>query len=560
MKNAQMLYGVMLIVTAHGASGQTATKLIDTTDTIVGVGRAEQFDRLVLNDAGDWLLVVDTDNPDTARDVVLLRTGFVTLREGDMVGDPPGATIDEFSSLTMDENGNSAWELSLIDPGSPEGTNQGLYWNTCLLALKGELLSTPGYSPTATWFLFNGFVKLNNSNQILVGSEVNDAAIGGFSDQSLILLSFDDAQHILSSIDVAHEMGNLPLLSYTIPGGGLPLNKRAFHSLNDDGSVFWQAKVDDGSGTIRPILFLNEQVLAQEGDASPIDELVWDDLLNVRLDINDRGDYVHEGEVNSNLSNRRELIAKNGDTVIVRERDALPDVAPLLVDDFGNGAPILLSNAGDVFYRADLTGDDGTNAAFFVNRELLIHKGVTRIDGVRVLELLDSEHELAISPGGRWFAFHAMLEDGRTGVFRMDLGRVEPLDDCGGNAGRLTRLRGFAVVGGELTLGMDDGQGLGVTTLVLLSYDTIPGYPPCGLFTGFGEMVIDFGDTNPFLGFVGTPWGGPPVPFPIDIANNLQLVDAVVYAQGFFVDLGGLLSNVPKITSTNAVEIEIGAP
>ena len=549
----------LLILFAAATTAQTPTKLLDSRDVISGYGLPQDFNDVVINDSGEWLLLVQTDNPDAEADEVLLRSGFVTLAEGDFVGQPFEATIDEFKSLTIDDAGNIAWELALLDPNTQTGTNDGLYWNTRLIALSGDPLLTSGYGPAATFFRFNGFVRYNNANQILIAHEVDDSSIPGIFDQSLLLLSLDDQQNIVSSIDVAHELGTVPMLGYQIPQDGMTINKKTIFDLNDAGETLWQTKCIDSNGVTRDAIFCGDELVAIEGGAAPIQDFNWLDLANVRADLNDRGEFVHEGDINANVANSQGVIVKNNETLVVRERQAPAAVAPVLVDGFSSGTPIRISNGGDVFYRANLTGSVTFDASFFVNDELLVRKGITTIDGLIVSEFVDSDDALTISPDGRYFVFRADLEDGRTGLYVMDLGAVLPLDDCGGNPGTLTRVEGFPLVGNTVTLGMDDGQGFGATPLLLLSYGTHPLYDGCGIPTPAGELVIDFSSVSPFLGLIGSPWGGPPVPLDVPIANDLALVGAKVYAQGFFLDLGNQLPG-PAIQGTNAVEIQIGAP
>ena len=47
----------------------------------MGVGLPEVYGHAAVNDSGEWLLFVDTLNPDEDLDVVLLRNGFLTLQE-----------------------------------------------------------------------------------------------------------------------------------------------------------------------------------------------------------------------------------------------------------------------------------------------------------------------------------------------------------------------------------------------------------------------------------------------------------------------------------------------
>lgn len=553
----RILAPALALAWAGMAEAQTPILLSETGDPL-GTEQIQDFGHLAVTDRGDWVVIVDTDvAAEETNDNFVVRNGFTVISEGVVVGNPVGATIDEFRSLSTIASGDLGWEL-LLDLPSGNKT-QGLYWNTKLVALQGTPLNTPGYSRSAAWLDFRGFVKINAAGQMLVASEVDDPTIGGISDQSLILLTTDGLGHIVSSIDVAHETGSLPGLPWIVPQNGLNFSPQQF-DLNDRGDVVWQTRTSDPQGSTDRVIYLNDQILVQENDPSPIPGVRWGTLQNVRLDLNDRGEVVHEGSLNVSQQNQRQLIAK-GNTAIARERQALPAVSPVLINDFGNLTPILLSNAGDVFWRATLTGLAQVDAAFFVNQELLVRKGLTTIEGQTVMEFVDGPDSLAISPSGRYMVFKVVLEDGNTALAFLDLGRVTALDDCGGNVATLRRSKGFAVPGGEVTLEVDGGQAVGVTPILLVSDRTVATYPPCGLLAPFGELVIDLSAPNPLVGKVGNPWGGAPVPFRLSVANNVNLVDQKVWAQAFLVALGGVGGpSVQQIRSTNAVEMEFGAP
>lgn len=550
------------VTLAGGSSlGAQSAFLLQEIGDEVGVEQIESFGHIAISNSGEWVAIVDTDSTaEEEDDGFVLRNGFVTLQEGVVLGKPANARIDEFRSLSLDGQGNLAWEFLLEDPNILNVENEGVYWNTKLAFLRGDPLNTPGYGRSAVWFRFNGFVKHNSAGQILVASEVDDPTIGGFSDQSLILVTTDGDATVVSSVDIAHENGNLPGSSLTIPQDGLTLNNPLLIDLNERGDVLWQTRIANVPAANDRAILLNQNIVVQEGDVAPVTGRRWASLQNVRLDLNDRGEFVHEGSLDAPQQNQRALIAK-GNVAVMRERQQIPALGTGLVNDFGLATPILLSNAGDVFYRVTLTGSTLTDAAFLVGQEVLVQKGISTVEGQQITEFVDGPDSLAISPSGRYVMYKVTLGSGNNALCLLDIGRVEAIDDCGSTAGTLVRRSGFAVPGGRITLAADGGQAIGVTPVLLVSDSTVPGYPPCGLDTAFGELIVDLSPPNPLIGKIGTPWGGAPVPFGLDVANALSLVGAKLYAQAFFVDFPGAApAGVPRIQATQAVEIEIGSP
>lgn len=547
-----------LALASAPASAQSAQMLLSRGQAIPTVGNITSIDKFAINDNGDWLAVVVTNAP-ANKDTIVLRNGFVTLREGTVLGAPAGATFTAPRSLNVDSRGNIFWDLELT-PAGGSTTITGVYFNTRKQFVEVDPISTPGYSRAAFWLKFNGAVKANDSNQFMVGATVSDPSIAGASDDALLLFTTDGKGNIISSTDVAHEDGSVPELPYKITTGapGLAFSQVTDFDLNDKGDVMWQARYTiSGTNRARGI-FLNDKLLANEGAASPIAGLNWNDLTS-RVSLNDRGDYAFEAGL-TGPQNQRAVLVKNGQ-IFLRERTSFPAIAPYLIDNFADKTPILLSNTGEVVYRCQWTGPNATDTGILVDKEIVVQENTTQINGLLVSIFVDSPDAIAISPNGRYLLYRVDLEDESSVVGITDLGRVTPLDDCTGNTGRLFRSKGFPVIGKTVTLSLDKGQGVGVTPFLLVSDRAIAGYPPCGIATGFGELVIDFGTNgNPFLIRIGNPWLGGPVPINLAIANSVGLVDKKVYAQGIFFNVGNNIPGVETLRLTNAVEIEIGSP
>ena len=306
-------------------------------------------------------------------------------------------------------------------------------------------------------------------------------------------------------------------------------------------------------GSVQTI-YVNDSIVAEVGSASPVAGETYAILNKERVSINDNGEYVFTASI-SGPPNQRGVLVKNG-ALFRRERSTLPSISPYLFASLGADPAVEITRGGDVVHFAIWTGPGATDRGILFNESLIVQIGATQVEGVGLSLLQDSGTLIDVSPNGRFVIFHGMLDDGDEVACLMDLGRAEALGDCGGNRATLRRQSGFPLVGGNVTLAMDDGQGFGVTPFLLVSDNTIPGYPPCGLNIGFGELVIDFSTTNPMLTLIGTPWGGNEVPIDVPIANDPVLSGRLFYAQGIFVDLGNQIPGPPAFTMTNALELE----
>ena len=529
-----------------------------STSTLVpGVGFIIKFNALAINDSGEWLADVTTNAQPVEIADVILRNGFLTLQQGTILGKPQNARITNFRNLNVDNAGNSMWDFEFVVPPGT-ATQGGLFFNTKLIAQTGDLLNTVGYSRDAKWLSFNGVVSANQKNQLVVSCQVSDQNIAGTNDDAFLLLTVDNQGNVLSSFDIGHEAGQLPTLGNIIPQGGLPsgINDRGQFALNNNGDVIWNARIN---GAPDRVIMLNDKVLVKQGEPSPIPGFTWNSIGNSRVGLNDQGDWVMLGNL-SGLQNSRLLLTLNNQ-VFLRQRTTFPAITPNLIDDFGDKMPISVMNTGDPLFRMSWTGSSFDNLGLMVGKEIVVRKNHHKLNDLFIENFPDFVTSLTHSPGGRYVIFVATLEDGSNAVGMVDLGRVTKLQGCVPNQASLTRQKGFAVAGKTITLAMDKGQGIGVTPFLMVSDRAVPGYPPCGITTGYGELLIDFGaNGNPFLLKIGNPYVGSPVPITLPIANSTQLIDKHVYAQGMFVNIGGQAGAAQKLLLTNAVEIQIGAP
>ena len=93
--------------------------------------------------------------------------------------------------------------------------------------------------------------------------------------------------------------------------------------LNNRGDVLFFTAVE-GPDAADQVLFLNDTLLAREGEEGPIPGRHFTRFGLV--DLNDQGDYVHYATLDGDTATDV-IILKNGEKV-VQEGDSLPDIAP----------------------------------------------------------------------------------------------------------------------------------------------------------------------------------------------------------------------------------------
>jgi len=535
----------------------TPTMLVWENDTVPNVGNIRTVIDVGVNDSGRWIAHVTTSGLADANEVIL-RNGFVTMLENTPLSQPVGARLDEFDQMAFNDSGNLVWQFTLAEQEN-EGENEGVYFNARALFVKLRPVNLPEtFHPDTTWFRFDGVPTVNDRNQVLFGCDVEDPTIPSLGDPALFLVDCDDSGNVEELRAIIRERGPAPGLE------GREIDKvtngRGEIALNNKGDVLYQGKLR-GSDANR-VIWLNDQVIAQTETLGVLDR-DWVNLKDETVGLNDLGDWAHTGQINASFL-LDHVMVKNGE-LFLRENDTFPDIFPQQVQSLPSANALTMnlevSNSRDLYHWSQWNGPTATNTGILRNREVLVRTGVTRMNGQFLSLLVPSPTGFDVSPSGRYVVFIGQMganEDWAVGM--LDLGLVRPLQGCGGNEGTLTREAGIAVVGKRVTLGMNDGQGVGVSPFLFVSDRPLSLVDGCGLSLPFGELLVDFGQNgNPFMTLIGTPWGNGPSEIDLDIANNPLLVEQTVYAQGIFFDIGNVVEG-PRFQLTNALEITIGAP
>jgi hypothetical protein len=283
--------------------------LILEGDLIAGVGRVVSIGSVVVNNRGDWVAVVDTDNPDALRDEVVLRNGAVLVREGDAIAGPgPGRVVVALNSPTINNLGASSFTFGVFDTTrTPPGPESGLYLNLDPAAYSGQ----DAMFPVAPGEPFVTFVdsKINDELQVLarftfIGSSFPSLAVlhltptGGVASRRLIHTTNDPAPGLPGRFFTGFEV--------------LPTHT----AFNNAGDVVFQG-ILDGETATNNAYFKNDLPIVQQGTASPVTGRLWGELsgTNSAVDMNNRGDWVVRGLLAGGPAADM-LIVKNGRTFI----------------------------------------------------------------------------------------------------------------------------------------------------------------------------------------------------------------------------------------------------
>lgn len=407
-------------LTAVVAGAQTIqTIVLEEPNAVPGVGGITFINNVAINNNGQWYVEADTNNPDTDTDVVVLA-GFafgpyaVAYREDQPLASPPGARLDSFDAINLNDTGNSGWNF-FLDGTSGLSDDSGIFFNDNLVLQEGSHSTAAGFSgPTP----FVGFfeAKINNGNQILVMASMDDPNIPSTVDRALIRV--DNPGGIFTETLIAKEGDEL------LPGrfvSDFETGAEEF-SFNDAGDVLYVADLDGDTSTDVTV-WLNGTLLAQEGGASPDPNQTYEFLSSRGNDLNNHGDYVFKANLTGNTT-RDEVLIVNG-AIYRREGQTLPAIAPFVLagtSPFGTGSgSIEIDDAGNVVWFGDWDDPDtDVDTGLFYNDQLLIREGDT-IDGMVVDIISGGEDGFQLSENGRWLIVEVTYDGGINAAVLIEL-------------------------------------------------------------------------------------------------------------------------------------------
>ena len=537
-----LLPGALAFLATHSfLSAQTPTALVKQGAPIAGVGAVSSISSVQMLDSGRWYALLDTDNPDTTQDTLVLGDTGPVLREGESLTSSFPLTFDEFDSIHVSATGNVAACMRALFVSSFEG----LSWNRVPIALRGDPLVDPLLGAGTTWVTFD-VCKINRANEVFVLGDIDNSAVVSARDATLCRFRLDDNGNVLSSQVLLTEGQFLPALATTVVD--LPNTEHSL-SVNERGD--WMTLVL-GLGSVNAFVINGTTVVAQEGGPSPVAGRLWrtaGGLTNSpRLCLNNRGGYAFSGRLDG--SDATYLIVKDGQK-FAQSGDIYPSFSASPLQN-GTSAPLVLTDGGDLFWRAGSLLQ--TDSAFLRNFTPILQANRTLFNGDLVIHVEQTDNAFSVSPNGRFFAGRVDLQVGGEAVLLVDFGLTLPLPGCSGNPGSLAVASGLALPGNALEFALDRGQAPGAVPLLTFSSRALTTSAGCGRDFAFGELLISPAHR---LGSLALPtWNGStPSTLVVPIPPDPALVDQVFFAQGVF-----RTPTSPRFTLTNGMRIEIGAP
>ncbi len=514
-------------------SAQSSTVLLAEGDSTPAGASVRDILELQVGDDGTWLADALTKLPFPIDRSLLGKSSEV--REGMRLDAPPGATLDDWSS--MDRNARGDVALAATVRPFPAFSMDALYWNQKLVALEGDAIASPLLPAGSSYDSFD-VVRLDDRDTLIMVGMVHTPIVP-FRRPAMVAFQLDALGNVVSATVLATRNQSIASLSGAIVGL-LASNENSI-AVNGRGQILTSVLTTLGTA----ILLDMDVPLAVQGASSSVGRN-WLGLSPTHAALNDRGEYVLTGRLEGSTDTY--LIEKNG-AKFAQEGDVIPALSPLPLAG-STGAPIHLANNGDVFWHARVQG--APDQAFLRNHEPIVRVG-TLVDGRKVVGLETDEHAFTISPDGRYFACIVELADDTRAALLLDFGLVLELPGCAGNPGELALAAGQARVGQTIALAMDDGPAAGGFARIDFAAAPRLRGSECGVTTPAGEVLI----SRRHLGSLFlAPWDGTrPTSVSIAIPDDLALLDKELYAQGSFRTPG---TNTRSLT--NALLIEIGAP
>ena len=394
------------------ATAQTITTLALEGDNIAGVGNITNIERISVNSSGDWVIEVDTDNPNTNLDHAILSSVGYSNSEGQPLAMPVGSTLFSTSSVAINNAGDVGFSFYL--GGVASTVNRGLYWNNSLVVQKGSITTAPGFG-AGTVLVDLGTTVLNDADQMLLVVGVNDPGLPSSYDRALLRFDTDGAGNLTSQTAIVKK-GDL-VASGPFPVSNLETSLHRF-DLNDVGQALYVAHFTSLGGGDSAI-FLDGVTIAEEGQASPITGRNWQNVGSADLTLNNNGDWAFVGQLDGDFLTNT-VIVKNG-VVVRQEGDVLPESGAFGLDGFRH---LDLADNGKLLWLG--AWNTQTEMALYLDDVPLVQPGVTTIGG-QVVEYLIGPGIIGdpggyeISDNGRWVIFEAALTGGVQGVFLMEI-------------------------------------------------------------------------------------------------------------------------------------------
>lgn len=410
----RMLTGTAAVAAAAALSQSGAASSIEITplvlqgDDVPTVGQVTSIDNLAINDNGEWIVELDTNNEDTNSDGALIRNGLLYLREGQPLSAPAGAFLGSFDSITLNNGGRSGWNFFL--DGLPTGQDSGVYWGDSLLIAEGAVATAPEFSPGTPYIGFFE-VKINNADELMIMASIDDPVIPSTVDRALVRVTLNPDGTLASESVLAKEGDILPGQIGPVTDFSTGPHEFAF---NDAGQTMYVAHINAGTDT--HAIYIDDVKIAQDDDDSPVPGRPWSSLSSAKVDLNAAGQYVFTGSLSGDTASNSIIVSNGG--VVKQEGDP---IGGFTFTGFGT-APVQISRQGRVLWYGAWNNTVSTNnEGIFLDDELLVEEGVTFINGEVVFAIRGVQDSFQMSDSGRYIIFEAVLASGVQGAFQIEV-------------------------------------------------------------------------------------------------------------------------------------------
>ncbi len=426
----------------------TITQLVLEGEFIPGAGTVTFIDNLAVNNSGQWIVEADTNAP-TDIESVLIRDGTLYLREGDSLDMPKGATIDSFDAVNINNLGIGGWNF-FLDGTKGFFDDSGIYLNTELIIQESNISTADGFTPGTPYIgFFEAKINNNDPPQLLLMASVDDPNIPSSVDRALVVVDLSGAGPSFTETVIFKEGDILPGQVEAIADFQTGPHDFAF---NDLGDVMFVADLT-GDTTVDGAVYVNGDLLAQEGSPSPVKGRNWRSLSAAVVDLSNNVDYAYRGRLEGDATTDN-LIVANG-TKLVQEGDLLPDTNGQPITGFGTSGPIHINDHGQTLWHGQWTDPKlGATKGLFRDLSLLVQQDVPTEEGFLFVLISGGQDAFNISDNGRFIIFEATLPGSISGAFLIDFGPACPWDLDGNN-----------------------DVGVGDLLVLLAAWGTNPGHP-----------------------------------------------------------------------------------
>ena len=433
--------------------------IVQEGDSVLGVGVVTGVYNLSVNNSGDNYVEVDTDNADTTVDYAIVWNGPNLLwQEGQGLPAPFGANIDTFDSMSLANNGHSAyvWDLGNTVGGSDDDYAVFYFDNAVATKLlqEGEPVGFAGPTAGTAWTYF-AETKTNDNGELLVIGYCDDVNIAGSSEFTVLKLDVATG----TQTKIAFEADPAPGTAETFFSFS---SDPASSDINEAGDILYQANLT-GPSTMDRAIYLNQTLLLREGDASPVPGRPWSNLSGANIALSNDGDWACLGHIDGDNATKR-LLVVNGEKVM-QEGDSHPAFAPATINYMASD--VWISDDGDVIYAPQWNGSQ--SSGLFYNNKCLIQSGVTQINGQTVEAVYGSTDTMSMSDDGRYIMAEVRFPGFVDAAVMIDRGPWEIQGGALGGASGEPRLRAWGpLTGGSfVTVDLDHAPPLGTANLIV---------------------------------------------------------------------------------------------